>query len=558
MRHGGGAPLDVGSTGEGTSETAAQAAGLATAEVASARVGPGLPYINFFGEPSGKDRFGALADGATLAGMLERLTLRMYSDTVLLKGGGTNRIPAGKRADNPKIPSGFTYLGQMIAHDIAFTRGVLPRTLPEHHEVTNIRTRPLLLQCIYGEGPELNPWLYEIPRDSIRPRKKLRIGRAQLAGHCPALTDDFRDLPRATTERLAESDQMQCRYDPVIADGRNEDNLVVGQLVVLFHRLHNRIIDRLDDLYAAPASAPRLVHWQADAEQFEIARALTLACYRAAIRHDYLPRLLDKTIRKAYAHRPIDEFRPELFGKEGFLIPFEFTLGALRAGHAMVRAGYDFNSFHGTENLIEPVGRLSDILAASGAEGENQAPLRRDWIIDWDRFFGSGRHVNASRRLSPTMAGPLRHQVDTAFTGGLFEMDFRRSLIHPVRTVASLIDRFKLDKVCAGYPLADSKVRRQAIRARLTVGEAPTLPARDVETLSKDPPLLFYVLFEAEHLHNGECLGPLGSILLAEVLYGALLATEKQAGQVSGTIARAVFDGDIPDTMTAIKKFVGA
>jgi hypothetical protein len=50
------------------------------------------------------------------------------------------------------------------------------------------------------------------------------------------------------------------------------------------------------------------------------------------------------------------------------------------------------------------------------------------------------------------------------------------------------------------------------------------LTAEDIETLSNDPPLPFFILFEAMHQREtrGMCLGPLGSIIVSEVIFRAL------------------------------------
>src|SRR5262249_60398202 len=49
-------------------------------------------------------------------------------------------------------------------------------------------------------------------------------------------------------------------------------------------------------------------------------------------------------------------------------------------------------------------------------------------------------------------------------------------------------------------------------------------PLPEIEPLSNDPPLPFFVLFEAMQQHGarGLHLGPLGSIIVAEVIFGAL------------------------------------
>ena len=59
----------------------------------------------------------------------------------------------GPEGDNPDIPSGFTYFGQFIDHDI--TRDELPTpTAPvDPATIPNKRTPELDLDSLYGAGP---------------------------------------------------------------------------------------------------------------------------------------------------------------------------------------------------------------------------------------------------------------------------------------------------------------------------------------------------------------------------------------------------------------------
>src|SRR5436305_13447780 len=63
--------------------------------------------------------------------------------------------------DNPRIPAGFTFLGQFIAHDITADRSLLL-----HHarlkELRNFRTPRLDLESLYGAGPTGTRYLFDI------------------------------------------------------------------------------------------------------------------------------------------------------------------------------------------------------------------------------------------------------------------------------------------------------------------------------------------------------------------------------------------------------------
>ena len=71
------------------------------------------------------------------------------------------------------------------------------------------------------------------------------------------------------------------------------------------------------------------------------------------------------------------------------------------------------------------------------------------------------------------------------------------------------------------------------------------LTAADIETLSNDPPLPFFILFEAMHQSQAEGLrlGLLGSIIVSEVIFGALASDPRAA---DGSSLAGQLDADLP------------
>ena len=61
--------------------------------------------------------------------------------------------------DNPNIPSGYTYLMQLVAHDIVQSTSSLARTDDGRIALNNIRTAMLRLEAVYDGGPEASPLL---------------------------------------------------------------------------------------------------------------------------------------------------------------------------------------------------------------------------------------------------------------------------------------------------------------------------------------------------------------------------------------------------------------
>jgi hypothetical protein len=71
--------------------------------------------------------------------------------------------------------------------------------------------------------------------------------------------------------------------------------------------------------------------------------------------------------------------------------------------------------------------------------------------------------------------------------------------------------------------------------ARLGTGYG-ALTDEDIETLSNDPPLPFFILFEAMQQTEGLQLGLLGSIIVSETIFGALASDPQSAGAAHSPI----------------------
>jgi hypothetical protein len=86
----------------------------------------------------------------------------------------------------------------------------------------------------------------------------------------------------------------------------------------------------------------------------------------------------------------------------------------------------------------------------------------------------------------------------------------------------------------------DDQIRTQAIREWLgDHRQSSDLSDEDIDYLASDPPLFFYVLFEAARDMSGKCLGTLGSFILAETLYRALREGNQWASAQGVEIPRA-------------------
>ncbi|GAB4394471.1 MAG: peroxidase family protein [Kiloniellaceae bacterium] len=512
--------------------------------------------------------------------MLSRLAVRMSRGE--LDGVGAD-IP------NSSIPAGFTYFAQMVAHDIVATDSPFPAGQNAVDGVRNYRRYPLTLECLYGAGPDLTPLPYETREGAgrTRARRRLRTGMVREAGdYVP--NGPLRDIPRVACPYMSgamvgrnHAPEQKSPTDDLLADSRNGDNLVLSQLTALFHHFHNRILEDVDRLRPRGDSEAEEI---CERRNFETARAIVIRTYRDIVRRDLLEKLLDIHVYRRYlGYSKLEQFShrfhrwpAEAATPRDFAVPMEFSHAAFRFGHAMVHHIYDLNASREGEKAAI----TSDIVRFTSLRNPEAMPLSRDWTIDaWYRFFkgkGNGISTNPSRMITPRVADGLVSQAHFAAAdgkrGGLLYRDLVRGAAVGVRTVASLLTEFKL-ATANDYPLANPSTRCRALKEWLEIAKphhypygAEPLNEDDVKELSKDPPLLFFILFEAKCLGrangpataigdgDGARLGPLGSMIIAEVVFAALIQTAwaDNAKSEDAKLERRLFNGARPQTMGAL------
>lgn len=446
------------------------------------------------------------------------------------------RLTERARADdppgfNPDIPSGYTYLLQFIAHDLVDS--VLSYSVDDGDVVPgarNARSQPLMLDTLYGSGPEECPHAYEFTDKQVErgliPRTRLRVG-ARGVGAPPSETDPycpFRDITRlGHPDRTFSGTGKPMLTEAMVADPRNDSHALVSQLTVLFQILHNHVLELLENATRTVPASDRLPPRELALRQFQCARTVVTLIYRNIIEKDVLRRILHRRIHDRYA---VEKQRP-LDPGEG--IPLEFTFGAFRFGHAMVREAYDVNSAfagQGTRGALERSGQQAHVAG--------MLPIGGRWLIDWARFFDNDKNIapNESRLISPHYPDVLTNntllfppKVGGIDTEGLTHRDLLSAAFAGQMSVPALI-RSMQEKGFAGVESFDAWQPR--IEDWLTEGffdpDDQALPL-----LVNDPPLPFFVLFEAAYIGKpetgvlgGRRLGPVGSVIVAETILGAM------------------------------------
>ena len=441
---------------------------------------------------------------------------------------------ASSAEDNPNLPSGYTYLLQLIAHDIVDSTISLAKGAGVSFGFANARQTPLSLETIYGGGPDVSPQAYEFTADhhgsaGLVPSTRLRVGRLQNASSgstqgCPFL-DIGRAVPRDTADGgLQGVEEKNLLTEALIADPRNDTHALLSQLTVLFHRLHNKI----DDMLAAaqPGQGSGIDGHAASLafKRFIGARIAMTLVYRRILVDDVLEKILHPLVYKRYA---IDGLSPVDTGSG---ISLEFSHGAFRFGHAMVRSAYQVNRDDETQHAVcaaPEFARHASIRPRHRAMGARVGPFLQS----------RGKATEPQSTIGPAYSGALDNESRFPALGdddatGLASRDLVSACYAGCWSVPVLFAKLKDGPLRDLVP--DFRVWQDPISAWLKEGETGSAEAfepGDVNDLVCDPPLPFFVLFEAARSDRGltpvaagggRHLGPLGSIIVAETIFGAI------------------------------------
>lgn len=373
--------------------------------------------------------------------------------------GGWASQPTPQSGDNPDIPAIYTYLGQFIDHDITFDPNSSLQQQNDPDALHDFRTPRYDLDSLYGSGPQDEPFHYRRGTTPARLLVEPNVGGVE-------------DLPR-TSDGIA-----------IIGDPRNDENVIISQLQLLFAKFHNRIADEV----AADDSVP-------PEQKFDETQRRVRWTYQQIIAFDYLPRivgqalvddLLDVDPTSGAPDFDLAFYRP----KTNAYMPIEFSAAAFRFGHSQVRGVYDLNDTVTARPIFVPgdqVGELDDL--------RGLRPIPAGWTIDWNHLAPlPGANPQPSRL------------IDSRIVTELFDLpghDQPLPLLNLLRGQSM------------GLPSGQDVAKH--LKAKTVLTQAEMGP--DV----LDPtPLWFYILKEAELLAEGKHLGPVGGRIVAEVLLGML------------------------------------
>ena len=324
------------------------------------------------GADGARFRFSRIAPAATSTEQLGQTTRKSLAEAMTAAGGAPSTIP-----------SGFTYLGQFIDHDLTSDKTGTPLGQDESPATMLQGRSPALdLDSLYGDGPN-DPASEQFYKADLLHLK---------AGGTDANPHDGFDLPR-TGSTPGPAD---------IPDPRNDENLAVAQTHLAFIRFHNRVVDTL------PANTPASV-------AFMRARKQVTRHYQWIIKTDFLPRICEPAVVDDVFTNGRKIFEVGVPPTQVPTMPIEFSVAAYRLGHSMVRAAYNWNAV-----FPNGAGTLPLLFNFSGTSGvlSGTSPLPSIWIADFRRLYDfseSGKanlvvppnQFNDARRIDTKIANPL-------------------------------------------------------------------------------------------------------------------------------------------------------
>jgi len=442
------------------------------------RMFPELPSFDSHITADNRDAFtAALRDIGRPGGMLDAHDDLSKGPVALIADPGLS----ANNGNNPTMTAGATFMGQFMDHDITFDLSSRLNVPTDPASSANSRTPSFDLDAVYGGGPLADPELYDVPGKSGH-ATKFKIESGGL----------YEDVPR-NSDRSA-----------VIADPRNDENIVISGLQAAFLVFHNQAADLVKS--ETPSAS-------AD-EVFRRARQLTTWHYQWMVVHEFLPKFVGQTVVDDILRNGRKFYTPPVVQ-----IPVEFQGAAYRFGHSMVRPSY-------RANLAGDNGAPFFALTFDGSQagkldpddlrGGCRAPRR---FVGWQTFFDFGSIPRPGGQTG-VLGDDMRPNklIDTHISTPLFDLPI--GAIASGQPPTSLPERNLLRQVTWALPSGQSIAR---------VMRAPVLAKRDLAPLKdyrlgldESTPLWFYVLKEAEVMAGGQHLGPVGGRIVGEVIIGLI------------------------------------
>ncbi len=386
------------------------------------------------------------------------------------KAGGP--MDAGSNNDRTDtVPVGMVFFGQFVDHDITLdTSSTFDSVVDDPGEIANVRTPTLDLDCIYGLGPEAQPYIFD--QGGAFGGAKLLTG-ADNPGQA-GLHDS--DLLRSPNGRA------------IIGDPRNDENRVISQLQLAMIRFHNHVCDTL-----------HAEHGYTGGKLYEEARRETTWHYQWAVVNDFLTAMCGVPV----VEKILGCGRQHYCGAVPY-IPIEFSVAAYRFGHSMIPMKVQVQKGKSALELFGTIlgGGFDPLTDPKG-------------VVDWHEllFTPENRQVERAQKLDTKLAGDL---LALPFITDAENSLATRNLLRG--NTFLLPGGEKVAEAIGCEPKQIAKVVKKISKLNGDLAEHGI-------------PLWLYILAEAEVIgraeddgstKEGEALGPVGATIVAETIIALL------------------------------------
>ncbi|MBW8198344.1 peroxidase family protein [Flagellimonas abyssi] len=380
------------------------------------------------------------------------------------------------------VPLGMIFFGQFVDHDITFDTQTNFSSINNPSEIENTRSATLDLDCIFGGGPEDEPFLYDKPEG--RGLYLLTGKTNQNQGQAANL--EKHDLPRTGTETA------------IIGDPRNDENRVISQFQLAMIRFYNANYDALKN--ADPHKAA--------VEIYEEARQLVTWHYQWVVVNEFLPLLCGSKLVSEILGAGRKFYKP----CHSAFIPVEFSVAAYRFGHSMINQ----------KLKLKPSGDVHSIFSSEFGRGFEKIKNQKQ-IVEWEALFDFDGNYQRAEKLDTQLAAIL---LNLPFIDSTNPADKSLATRNLRRGQSFLLPSGESVAACTERDEGEINDVKNLIR---NVSQAYNI------NLDNGTPLWFYILAEAEEIGRidnggskpGEGLGPVGGTIVAETLIGLLEMDEE-------------------------------
>jgi hypothetical protein len=385
--------------------------------------------------------------------------------------------------ENPDMPSGYIYFGQLVALVCAGNSATAGLSHHDGEWCSDGQSSTLSLQAMYKE---------------VEPSDRIGI-RNSIVENVPDLTGfAISNLPFEWTGQEATGTP------------------VISRLVELFRLLHEQTVAALEQ--DIPYSKHQTLTQRSYGLNF-IARVRCESVFQVIVKSDFLPRILHQEVFETY-NLPDTECIDLVPVHQ---LPAEF-LHVFRSTHAMIRPEPGEKMTTDDEG---PVGMplIGDVPTGARALSDEA------FLKQWSRLFSVGEKCpSLSRRIGPeTSSRPSLSNHLAPADATLIEVVYRDLLtsVHDelwsIPALAHVICGTRSEMARLSPLLSDDQERVRLLTNWLSIRQDESgLTDKDIHELAADPPLMLYILFEAAHDMQGTRFGILGSVIIAEVIFKAL------------------------------------